>query len=158
MALLKTFRDRLTGAKLPHRKSVTFGRDECGAYAVEFAIVFPVLLLMIFGAIEIGRIFYDQDRLARVTTEGTRLLLINPALTNDQLKTQIQTLANQTFPSGSVTVTVTNETRDGVAFKNLTTNYTHVVGGTISGFSTMNLQSTMRTVAPSVWYTPPPTP
>lgn len=153
--LVRTFRARRAAAKRSYGALARFRRDECGAYAVEFAIVFPVLLLMVFGAIEIGRIFYDQDRLSRVTAEGSRFLLLQPALTNDQLKTQIQTLANQAFPSGSVTVTVTNETRDGMAFKNLTTNYTHTVGGTISGFHTMTLRSTMRVVAPSVWFTPP---
>jgi Flp pilus assembly protein TadG len=133
-----------------------FRRDECGAYAVEFAIVFPVLLLMVFGAIEIGRMFYDKDRLSRVTMEGARLLLIQPTLTDDALKTQIQALANQTFPSGSVAITVTSETRDGLAFKKLTADYTHLVAAGITPFHTMNLNSTMRVVAPSAWYTPPP--
>lgn len=153
MALLKKLLARLA-TNSPSGRLSRFRRDECGAYAVEFAIVFPVLLLMVFGAIEIGRLFYDKDRLSRVTADGARILLVQPTLTDGQLKSQIQALANQTFPSGSVTVTVTSETRDGMAFKKLTADYTHTVGGTISGFHTMNLNSTMRMVAPSVWNLP----
>ena len=156
MTFLTTFCARLAAAKLPRRKSVGFGRDDCGAYAVEFAIVFPVLLVMIFGAVEIGRVFYEKDRLHRLTADGTRLLLIDPALDNDTLKTRVETLATTAFGDPSqVTVTVTDETKAGVAFKNLTVQRPHTVAAKIAGIGAVNLNAKSRVLAPSVWYTPP---
>lgn len=138
-------------AKTLGRALRRFGRNESGAYAVEFGIVFPVLLLMVFGAIELGSIFYDKSRLSHVTASGSRLLLLDPALANSALQTQLQAIANQQFPNGGVTVTVSDTTRNAMQFKQLTATYTHAVLTPASGFGNLNLQTTMFTVAPSVW-------
>ena len=46
------------------------GRDQSGVAAIEFSLVAPVLFMMIFGAIEVGRILFAQhslDEAARVS-------------------------------------------------------------------------------------------
>ncbi|BBI99775.1 hypothetical protein FGKAn22_14680 [Ferrigenium kumadai] len=55
-------------------KLTRWGRSERGAAAVEFALVLPVLLLVVGGAIEFGRAFWFYDSLAKVTRDAARYL------------------------------------------------------------------------------------
>lgn len=45
---------------------------ENGASVVEFAVVLPLLLLLLFGIIEFGIIFFDQAMLTNASREGAR--------------------------------------------------------------------------------------
>ena len=51
-----------------------FFRRETGTQMIEFAIVFPVLLLMFAGITELGRLFYQYTTLAKATRAGARYL------------------------------------------------------------------------------------
>lgn len=48
-------------------------RQETGAAAVEFAIILPVLLLIIFGIIEFGFVFNSQIAITQAAREGVRV-------------------------------------------------------------------------------------
>jgi Flp pilus assembly protein TadG len=50
-----------------------FKRDD-GTQLIEFAIVFPVLLLLFAGTTELGRLFYTYTTLAKATRGGARYL------------------------------------------------------------------------------------
>lgn len=52
-------------------------RSERGAVAVEFAIVLPVLLLLVMGVMEFGRAFNAQITLTNAAREGVRVMAIN---------------------------------------------------------------------------------
>lgn len=45
---------------------------ERGAAAVEFAIIFPILLLVMFGIVEFGTLMYDQIMVTNSAREGAR--------------------------------------------------------------------------------------
>lgn len=51
-------------------------RNERGAAAVEFAIVLPVLLLMLLGIMEFGRAYNTQLSLTHAAREGVRVMAI----------------------------------------------------------------------------------
>ena len=52
---------------------MTLKRDEeAGVSAVEFAIVLPVLILLLFGIIEFGILFYDKAVITNASREGAR--------------------------------------------------------------------------------------
>ncbi|KFF58793.1 hypothetical protein JF66_15935 [Cryobacterium sp. MLB-32] len=51
-------------------------RDDRGAAAVEFALVLPVLLLLIFGLMEFGRLYNVQISLSNAAREGARTMAI----------------------------------------------------------------------------------
>jgi Flp pilus assembly protein TadG len=53
--------------------------DERGASAVEFALVLPVLILLVIGIVEFGRGFQVSGTLSAAAREGVRLM----ALQND---------------------------------------------------------------------------
>ena len=47
-------------------------RCDAGQAAVEFALALPVLLLLLFGVIECGRLFYTRLTARNITLEATR--------------------------------------------------------------------------------------
>ena len=51
-----------------------FVRREDGTQMIEFAIVFPVLLLMFAGTTEVGRLLYQYTTLSKATRSGARYL------------------------------------------------------------------------------------
>lgn len=56
---------------------------ERGAYLVEFALVFPLFLLLVMGIVELGRYFFVQHTIQFATREGMRLATVGTRL-NDQ--------------------------------------------------------------------------
>lgn len=47
-------------------------RDESGAAAAEMALVTPLLLVLMFGAMELGKFFLDQHVLVKSVRDGAR--------------------------------------------------------------------------------------
>jgi Flp pilus assembly pilin Flp len=47
-------------------------RDEEGAAVVEFALVMPILALIVFGIIDFGRAFYTVNNIISAVREGSR--------------------------------------------------------------------------------------
>jgi Flp pilus assembly protein TadG len=55
------------------------GRSERGAAAVEFALVMPLLFLLVFGIIEFGFIFNKELSVTHSAREGVRVYALNGA-------------------------------------------------------------------------------
>jgi len=58
-------------------------RQRRGAAAVEFAVVAPVFVLLVFGMIEFGRMVMVQQMLTNAAREGARLGVIEGNTSND---------------------------------------------------------------------------
>lgn len=56
-----------------------FARGTSGAAAVEFAMILPVLVVMLFGAIEFGRLVHDYHVVTKGVRDATRFLSRVPA-------------------------------------------------------------------------------
>jgi Flp pilus assembly protein TadG len=65
-------------------------RHDDGAVAVEFALVFPVLLLVIFGLVDFGRLYWAQLALTSAAREGVRA----SALGLEDVTARVQTAAS----------------------------------------------------------------
>ena len=52
------------------------GRSDTGAAAVEFALLLPILLLVLFGIIDFGRAYNMQIALTQASREGVRGLAL----------------------------------------------------------------------------------
>lgn len=79
-------------------------KDRQGAAVVEFAVVAPVLILLIFGMVEFGRMVMVQQVLTNAAREGARVGVLD-----DSTVTDVQTTVNNYLTGGGVkgaTVTV----------------------------------------------------
>lgn len=54
--------------------STKFGRDGSGAAGVEFGIVLPLLVILSFGAIEMGRMLWEHSVVTKGVRDGVRYL------------------------------------------------------------------------------------
>jgi Flp pilus assembly protein TadG len=73
---------------------------EGGAAAVEFALILPVLLLLVGGVVDLGNMYYNQILMSNAARDGARLIASNPA-TGGWSSTYIQTrIANSASPVG----------------------------------------------------------
>ena len=82
--------------------------SEHGAAAVEFAILLPLLLMLVLGTIEFGRAYNAQITLTNAAREGVRVMAINNNPT--AAATAVQNAAasvSSTLPSSAVTVSPT---------------------------------------------------
>ena len=89
---------------------------ERGAAAVEFALILPVLVLLIFGIIEFGRGYNAKIEITGAAREGARVLAvgsgdpaaaaIGAAPTLDSGKLSVTASASPCVPGSSATVTV----------------------------------------------------
>src|SRR5437773_10844519 len=98
---------------------------ERGAAAVEFALVLPLLLLILFGIIDFGRAYNAQVTLTQAAREGVRLA----ALSQPNVVSRTQSAA---YPLTGVGVAVTacpaGSTADAVVQTSYTFSFVTPVG------------------------------
>ena len=61
-------------------RRISLVRDCRGASAVEFAIVLPLLLILIFGVIDGGRFLWEVNRAEKATQVGVRMAVVTTVL------------------------------------------------------------------------------
>ncbi|UCH82437.1 MAG: pilus assembly protein [Nitrospiraceae bacterium] len=54
------------------RKMINVHKEQQGAVAVEFALLLPILAVLLFGAVEFGAILYDKAVVTNASREGAR--------------------------------------------------------------------------------------
>ena len=101
----------------PRRRAPISGRNperirSRGAAAVEFALILPVLLTVVFGLMEYGWIFYQQFNLASAVRNGLRQGVTVSQTASPDPRTVAQQkatadLGTMGIPSSAVTVTAT---------------------------------------------------
>lgn len=72
-------------------------RSERGAVAVEFALLAPILVMMILGIMEFGRAYNAQVTLTNAAREGVRTMAINNSQAS--AKTAAKAAATQLSPA-----------------------------------------------------------
>jgi len=62
--------------------------DERGAAAVEFALLLPLLMLILFGVVEFGMIMYSREVITNASREGARtgIVQVTPKPTAGQIR------------------------------------------------------------------------
>jgi len=74
--------------------------SERGAAAVEMAIILPVLVFLVFGIIDFGRMLNAQIILTEAAREGARAAALEPAgTTQTQMQTDVQDRVDKASPS-----------------------------------------------------------
>jgi hypothetical protein len=73
-----------------------------GTQLIEFALVFPVLLLLFAGTTELGRLFYQYNSLAKASRAGARYLSTVPNVSNSTTAGQNMVLCGNPAGCGGV--------------------------------------------------------
>ena len=77
-----------------------------GAAAVEFAVVAPLLFLMVFGMIEYGRMVMVQQLLTNASREGARVAILQSSANTD-VQTAVIDKISGTIPVVTSDITIT---------------------------------------------------
>lgn len=64
--------------------------DQRGAALLEFAIVGPLLLTLLLGIVEMGRMFYVRNSLEYATEQAARFYTVTPSATWSQVQSALQ--------------------------------------------------------------------
>ena len=86
--------------------------NQNGAAAVEFAIVLPLLVTLVFGIIEFSILFYNKAMLTNASREGARagIVYADPRITDGDIETVVDNYCKDyliTFGTGDDTLSVT---------------------------------------------------
>jgi Flp pilus assembly protein TadG len=92
--------------------------EERGQSLVEFAMVVPIFLLLVFAIIDFGRLLMNQVTLTNATREGARIAAVGAS--SGEVTTRVQSAASGMNPS-------VNYTPATIAGENLTVNATATV-------------------------------
>jgi Flp pilus assembly protein TadG len=125
-------------------------QDERGAAAVEFALVMPILILMLFGIIEFARAWNVRQTLTDAAREGARVAVVNnammpAAMLQDSVR---QVVRNTAIRAGldltQLTITPTGVGVGETARVQLTYVYNPMIGLVLNAPITMQTTSVMR--------------
>jgi Flp pilus assembly protein TadG len=87
-----------------------------GASAVEFAVILPLLVLILFGIIEFGLAFYDKAMITNASREGARAGIVyrDPLVSNGEIAAVVNTyLRNHLVTFGGSTTAKVDVVRNG---------------------------------------------
>ena len=116
---------------MSHRRRIWLGRfrrrfnacEQRGAAVVEFAIIFPVLVMLIFGVIDFGRAFFLRNNLVAAAREGARAgaVMTYPcdgaaeAIMRGRVRAYVTTFGGAVPTDAQIPVTTTGGCAAGVA-------------------------------------------
>ena len=81
-------------------------RKHEGQAAVELALILPVLLLILMGLLDLGRLFYFEEALANAAREGARYGAANPDKTIPEIQVRAKDEAATNIDPSALTVDV----------------------------------------------------
>jgi Flp pilus assembly protein TadG len=67
-------------------------KDKDGQSIVEFALILPVLLLILFGVTEFGRAIMVTNLLNTASREGARFAAVHPSMPVDSIQVKVQNI------------------------------------------------------------------
>lgn len=66
-------------------------RDQHGATVIELAFIMPVMLMFIFGILQLGMIFQGQAGISHALGQGARMATLHPTPDDAAIKQKMQT-------------------------------------------------------------------
>ena len=123
--------------------------DRRGGAAIEFAILAPVLFGILFGIVEMGRMFYVRHALEYATEQAARYYMLNPTTDSGSVTTYLKgqmaggmgsgvtaDYADTTSCNGNASVTCTT----------ITASYTFTFVAAVLGFSNLVMHAKAQAI------------
>ncbi len=114
------------------------GANQRGIAAVEFAYVFPVMLVFVIGIIECGRIVWTNYSLQTAVEDTARYVLANQKATDTQISTFASGRLDLLNPA-DLTISVARDTVTGVNFVSVSAVYSFTVAANIVPLGSFSL-------------------
>ena len=122
--------------------------DQGGATALEFALVLPVFVTLFLGAFQVAWVMHSAATVRWSLESSSRMLLLNPATTQDQLKAAVAAkLAGLVNPSDVTVTLVADNSNPGAPVLKASSDYRPTLA--IPLVSSWNLDLTATTVVPT---------
>ncbi len=125
-------------------------KDEKGAAAVEFAIVLPLLALILFGTIDFALLFYNKQVLTNASREGARSAIVTDNQTDTSFPNQRQIIKDYCVNNlinlgGTNTLAIEpqitlNTPSTGYITSIVQYDYSHLLSG-VTGFSSTRIEA-----------------
>jgi Flp pilus assembly protein TadG len=137
--------------------------SETGAELIEFALTFPLLLLVVMGIIDFGLLFQRYEVLTNAAREGARVAVL-PGYTNADITTRVnQYLQATSLSSATVNTSVgaaqsVNVGANCISVRPVTVSYVHTYAflggigsyfGSSFGTKTLTATASMRSETPA---------
>jgi len=130
------------------RQLLRRGRGQEGSAAVEFAIILPVLLLLVLGGLDMGHMYYIDHLITNASREGARYAAKYTGTTAEPTSAQVSSYVKSTLNYNAFNLTnlaVTKTDAGAIPNKIATVTVTAEkhwwVLGTLAGFSTKTLRA-----------------
>lgn len=127
-------------------------RDRRGLSVVEFALIAPVFIGLIFAVSQMAMVFFAQAGLKNAVSEGARLATLYPRPTNAQIATKIARNRFGVDPAYLSGPTFAEGTSNGAVYTDITMRYSAPVDFMFYRIGPITLTQTRRV------YTQPPPP
>jgi len=125
--------------------------DRQGGAILELALVLPLLMTLLVGGVDIGRMFYVRQGLEYATEEAARYYMLNPTTASSNVTTQLRSkMPGGMGPSVNVTYTDTTSCNANSSVTCTTINATYVFNFAV-GYLNLGAQ-TLRATAKAVRY------
>ena len=124
-------------------------RDRRGSTAVEFAMILPLMVTMMFGAMELGRYFLAFNSISSATEQLSRYAMIQGDATSVQLEAQLAQYLMGVDPAG-LTLQFTNEidAATGLTFQVVDVSMVHQTSIPFVEVDDLTIRSRIRTPLP----------
>lgn len=92
--------------------------DERGAAAVEFALIFVPLVLLLIGIVDFGRVLYTRNNIIEAADVGARVILIDNSASASVVTDAVHG-AFLAAPDDELTVTLGTASQNGIDFRTI---------------------------------------
>ena len=129
------------------RIGLPFLRNRKGVTAIEFAIMLPVLLLVVFGTIEFGQALKARNEMSHALSRAVRVINLDKEQTTGAIKELLGTYLSN-YGSEDLTVNVSSTSISGSDYMKISVSFPFHASIPLSSVSILSLK--VETLAPMI--------
>lgn len=125
------------------RRPIKIVRDSSGSMAVEFAVIFPVLILVVLGSLELGRAFETRNEMSHALSQAVRVVNLDPDQTAADIATLMASYLDE-FDADDLTITTSTTTISGTDYMDISASFPFDVLIPFSALTNLTLDVSTR--------------